>query len=174
MKMNNIKPQRRELKEDEYITLRGYHGTGLHNWPGIYVQGWQESTHGFYGPGLYLTNKLATAEHYAWKSFPWPTVMLVTYRVRRDRLLDAVLRLLASFPAAAEDYDVLFRVNQVLVQVDRVEILSTRPLALYGTALGVKWGSRWRGESADSAGDLTRENLQKLGYSSEEIKRAVT
>eukprot|EP00392_Amoebophrya_sp_AT5.2_P011512 g11591.t1 len=149
----------------------------MHNLPGIYVQGWQESTRGHYGPGLYLTNKLATAEHYAWKSFPWPavpTVMLVTYRVRRDRVLDAVLRLLAIFPAAAEDYDVLFRVNQVVVQVDKVEILSTRPLAYYGTALGVKRESRWRGESADSAGDLTRENLQKLGYSSEEIRRAVT
>ncbi|CAD7949272.1 unnamed protein product [Amoebophrya sp. A120] len=243
--------------DDEFITLRGYHGTGLLNVPWIHLLGFHPSATGFYGPGLYLTNTLATAEHYAAKHCPLPITLLVTFRVRKDRLYYDVLlrgggatappggeeflgnnitttdenyasrsparrpskRILANyrevsptpkrsrrsvrsrivspqhdgkgststtstatsqsqshrrrtstcvtFPEYGRRYDVLFRVNQILVQPEKVEILDVH--MVHGTALGVRLHSYLWNRSPN----LTEENLEKLGFAREEIESAV-
>ncbi|CAD7961907.1 unnamed protein product [Amoebophrya sp. A25] len=57
-------------QDTEYVTLQGYHGTAAVNFALIRAFGFEASSGGFYGPGIYLMNVLSTTEHYASKGFP--------------------------------------------------------------------------------------------------------
>ena len=128
------------------VLLRCYHGTSHVNALLLRGTGFRASAHGFYGPGVYLTNKWSTASHYAWMKGCSPVfclgqaaaILRVDFAVEFSRILDCSNEFSTmahddgkervervgnplcaknfSSPDMAARFDVIFRENQVVVR----------------------------------------------------------